>query len=85
MAAIEVFVNGELVSTIGVGERGVMHAMMGWISVDRNDGTRLEEAWVYGQGNGLAWPRTVLKMGDEVTMRLVEREAVDRGKPIKRP
>lgn len=83
MVALEVSVNGEVVCTAGVGARGILSAEVKWLCVDRKIGDTVEElcVWPHGvdttNGTGKHWPKAYVKLGDEITIRIVERNEVD--------
>lgn len=83
MVAFEILVNGKVIGTAGIGDRGMISVDILWHCTDRNIGDAVERAWVQprglkgGNGPGCTWPKADLAMGDEVTVRLVERETVD--------
>ena len=88
MVAFEISVNGKVIGVTGVGERGMLAVEILWHCIDRNIGDTIERAWVHPQGlkgsggPGCSWPKTDLTVGDEVTVRLVERETVDPSEEI---
>jgi hypothetical protein len=43
MVALEISMNGKIAYTVGVGERGMMTAEVGWAAIDQKSGTTFEE------------------------------------------
>src|SRR6476659_5716820 len=88
MVALEVSVNGKVIYTMGVGERGTMGVEVAWCSIDGSSGNKFEECWAGGRGmagpagGGLIWPRVAISRGDVVTVRVIESDAVDAGSPL---
>jgi hypothetical protein len=84
MKAFAVLVNGRAIGTMGVGDNGLLSAMIHWSS-----GRPAEIAGEFfmmlggvehcagGQRDHLRWPAPSLRLGDEVTIRFVEVEKVD--------
>lgn len=84
MIAFEVFINGEMVCTAGVGEHGVMSSILtlvkkrrrrrqmwlevGGIPADGVDGQRMHVGWV---------GKKPIKIGDEIRIRVIEKDEVD--------
>lgn len=90
MICFDVFVNGERVCRAGVGDTGVLTAILSWVGrspEDRQDAPEeeldLSVGGLYGErGTGTAHPTWVdqldLTSGDEVLIRIVQDEAPDR-------
>jgi hypothetical protein len=91
--AYEVRINGRKVATAGI-EQGVVSCIANWVSLRK--GSRRAKAQrdagfrVGGLRNSpsgdefLDWARRRLKIGDEITLRLVDVASADRPKTIRR-
>ena len=88
MVGFEILVNGKRLYTIGVGDFGVMQASVMHARVQTNAGPIYDEVLVHGQGHSsdnpegrraFAWDREMLKIGDEVTIRVIETDSFDPG------
>lgn len=83
MIALEVLVNGAQYRTIGAGEFGMATAEVSWVCIPQKSGAIFEQVNVSGRGlesagkPGLLWNREPLKVGDVVTIRIVETDKVD--------
>ena len=91
MVGFEILVNGKRLYTIGVGDFGVMQASVMHARVQTKAGPIHDEIHVYGQGSdctnpedrrAYVWDREMLKTGDEVTIRVIETDSSDPGKPL---
>jgi hypothetical protein len=81
MKAFSVSVNGQKVATLGIGDDGVLSAIVSWVGSrpDREiDGFRMSLGGLDSSvREHLRWPAPPLGVGDEVTIRLLEVEQVD--------
>jgi Uma2 family endonuclease len=81
MKAFTVFVNGQKVATLGIGNGGVLSAIVNWVGGRfRAEGGefRLHLGGLDSVAREhLRWPAPPLAVGDEVTVRLLEVENVD--------
>jgi hypothetical protein len=82
MVGFEVLVNGKRLYTIGIGDFGIKSASVMHARVQTNAGPIVDELFVHGQGNGLVWDREFVKLGDEITIRIIETDSFDPGRPI---
>ena len=88
MIGFQVAVNGQTLYTVGIGEFGMMHAGLEWARLPTK-GPALEYLWVGAyatQAGGDTskavpsqhyWQNIALKVGDEVTMKVVDVESPD--------
>lgn len=77
MIAIEIHVNGQLAQTLASGDAALLTADLHWLRMQHPSGKTIDEAWLWGRGSGptgkpVGWPKVSLKLGDVVTLRLVE-------------
>jgi hypothetical protein len=82
MKAFKVFLNGEQIRTAGIGPHGVLSAIVNWVGggLDRAD-----EGHFHMHLGGLdcrtdehvRWPVPELKVGDEISILIVETNEVD--------
>ena len=88
MICLEVTVNGKAVCTAGVGEYGLLTLLLTWVKCppeelhdDRDERTGVPQLAVGGLHGSvsLEWlhPKLKLQVGDEVSVRIVEREQSD--------
>ena len=89
MPVFRVYLNGKKVSTAGVGELGVLGAHVSWVrrtgehTLTRKGGS-VEELTLHVGGlitsteEHVRWLDRKLKVGDEVSIRVIERAPVDR-------
>ena len=88
MVGFEILVNGKRLYTIGIGDFGVMTASVMHARVQTKAGPIFDEIHVNGQGSksedkeAWVWDREVLKVGDEVTVRVIKTDSVDPGRPL---
>jgi|SRR5262249_50907378 len=91
MVGFEVLVNGKRLYTVGVGDFGIMCASVMHARVQTKAGPIHDEIHVYGHGSNYTnpedkqacvWDRERLKVGDEVTVRVIETDSFDPGKPL---
>jgi len=84
MIAFRVDVNGKRTCVAGVGEHGVLTAIVGYVSNDRR--RRTVDVAVSGLFSPSAehaiWKRRDLRVGDEVRVTIIETNSVDR--PVRR-
>lgn len=90
MPAFHVHLNGKKVSTAGVGELGVLGAHVSWVrrtgehTLSRKPGSVEEELTLHVGGlitptnEHVRWLDRKLKVGDEVSIRIVEDAPIDR-------
>ena len=80
MLCFEVLINGVVVSTAGVDSDGVMSAIVNWVTpnprMQRSQELIVNLGGISG-GNYTTWLNRDLRVGDEVTVRIVERETAD--------
>lgn len=85
MKAYQVKVNGKLVATAGL-KQGVMSAIANWVSIPGEGDFDPDNDWHAGfslagldttKEEDLKWFRTNLKVGDEITLKLVEIDQSD--------
>lgn len=83
MVAFEILVNGKRLYTIGAGDFGVVSADVHWDRIQKKTGQVHERARVMGHALHVAdnthslWPNEDLKVGDEVTIRIIETDDCD--------
>jgi hypothetical protein len=81
MVGFEISVNGHHIRTISVGEFGMLTADVMWARIQQQKGTIHEEFRVMPSGlegrlgDSVRWPDALLKIGDSVTVRIVEIDA----------
>jgi len=81
MRAFKVLLNGKKLCLAGVGERGVLTAIVDWVSQDRGEHLSLHVGALANETH-LEWTRPQrLRVGDEIRVKIVETASVD--KPIK--
>jgi hypothetical protein len=92
---LDVFVNGSKLCTAGIGEPGVLHAPIIWVlrhgqfDYSGTPGTDDEAISLtvdgdsYPRQEALSWPNTNLKVGDEVTIRVVDLDSADEPTRVK--
>ena len=86
MLAFEIHVNGKRVCTAGIGEPGVLSAILNWIGSEPRKGAQKADESASIRVGGLVssteehvtWVRRDLRRGDEVVIRVVETEHADR-------
>ena len=80
MLCFELLINGVVVSTAAVDSDGVMSAIVNWVTANarmqRAQELSVNLAGISG-GNYTTWLNRDLRVGDEVTIRIVERDAAD--------
>src|SRR5215510_9182645 len=96
MIAYEVRVNGKKVTTAGLRKGGVMSLISNWVSCPPDaswtDGGNWESGFVVGglqegprgSDEHLTWLRRKLRIGDEISFRLIEVSRADKPKQIER-
>ncbi|MFN0017680.1 MAG: hypothetical protein ACKVP0_05425 [Pirellulaceae bacterium] len=85
MTGFQIAINGKPLYTAGVGELGVMHACVNWACYPTKSGSPEEHHWIGTRTSEEPssnqprryWPVTLLKIGDEVTIKIVEVESAD--------
>lgn len=79
MLAFEIHLNGKRVCTAGIGEPGVMSAILNWVSSEPRKGARKPDEFASIRVGGLVssteehvtWAHRDLRRGDEVVIRVV--------------
>jgi hypothetical protein len=96
MICFEIQINGKTLCTAGIGRFGVLQTSLHWVKrrpgikpngISEKDWCREELHFhVGGQNsqNSLKWLSRQLKLGDEITVRIVERAKPDKPKSRKR-
>ena|ERR1700722_11928546 len=83
MQAFEVFVNGKKVCVAGIGNDGVLTTIITHAPFRRRRETRLRVGGLISPADEhVDWVESMLRAGDEVHVRIIETETVDR--PSKR-
>jgi hypothetical protein len=81
MKAFRVFINAQVVCTAGVGGDGVLSASVSWIGAERGDAEGRMLLYVGGldrrTNEHVRWAVPNLRVGDEVSVLVVESEQVD--------
>src|SRR5438477_3437849 len=83
MVVFEVSVNGKRAFAIGAGEFGALAATLSWDRIQTDPGPIYEGIRLSGVGqepNGgryLHWPDEMLKVGDEITVQIVDSAECD--------
>lgn len=81
MRAFEVHLNGKRLCTAGVGDGGVLTAIVSLVPHTASEAPRLDVGGLISSTNEhVYWKQRTLRLGDEVRISLVERDAVDRPK-----
>jgi hypothetical protein len=79
--AFELSINGERIATAGVGDTGVLLAIMRWVNSPSNDGTSVCDIEVCGHSHfppdHSVWAEHSLVAGDEVLLRIIDTETAD--------
>ncbi len=86
MLAFEIHVNGKRICTAGIGEPGVLSAILNWVGSEPRKGERKADEFASIRVGGLissteehvTWARRALRRGDKVVIRVVETERSDR-------
>jgi len=86
MLAFDIHVNGKRIGTAGIGEPGVLSAILNWIGSEPRKGARKAGEFASIRVGGLVsstdehvtWARRNLRRGDEVVIRVVETDCPDR-------
>ena len=82
MRAFKVTLNGKKLCLAGVGERGVLTAIVDWVAQDRGEELSLQVGGLANEAH-LKWTRQKrLRVGDEIRVKIVEAASVD--KPVKK-
>ena len=93
MIGIQISLNGKLLYTVGVGEFGSLVAGVDWTRNATPEGSIVETLWVGAKGYqdlplkdsyGLKhsyWQNHAIKVGDEISMRIVETDSPDQPLP----
>jgi hypothetical protein len=83
MLAFQVSVNEQRVYTVGIGDQGLMDAGVNWARIPQINGNVHEHLWIQARAmNGESkthhhWQNVAIKVGDEVTINVVEIESAD--------
>ena len=79
MTALEVFINGHRVCLAGVGDNGVLHAIVNWVGgLDRDETPRLSVGGLdCDTDQHLSWKVPSIGVGAEILVRVVETTSVD--------
>lgn len=78
MRAFKVSLNGKKLCQAGVGERGVLSAIVNWVAGDRGADLFMEVGGLASEEH-VAWIRQKhLRVGDEIRIKIVEAGSVDR-------
>jgi hypothetical protein len=82
MRAFKVSLNGKKFCLAGVGDRGVLTAIVDWVALDRGEQLSLQVSGLVNEEH-LKWtgPKG-LRVGDEIRVKIVETASVDR--PVKK-
>jgi hypothetical protein len=90
MIAYEVKVNGKKVATVGLREGGVISLIANWVSLPKTKKWKaafaaggMRDGW-RNKGEFLQWFEKGLRLGDEISYRLIETNRVDKPHKIKR-
>jgi hypothetical protein len=82
MRAFKVSLNGTNLFVAGVGDTGVLSAIVNWVANDQAEDLFLQVGGLANQQN-IDWTGVKrLRVGDEIRVRIVEASSVD--KPIRR-
>lgn len=79
MKAFEIHLNGQHFCTIGVGEDGILTAIVTWVIGDhrKNSGLTCHVGGVDGATDEhLDWQMPAIKPGDEVLIKVIEAEGI---------
>jgi hypothetical protein len=91
MTAFEVYLNGEKLCTAGLGDAGVLSAILSWRGAQPyKDGTKPDapsiEFSVGGltspAGENVRWAEPSVRAGDEILIRIVDTEFVDTAQKV---
>ena len=78
MRAFDVSLNGEKLCLAGVGERGVLSAIVSWVAGDRGEDLFLHVGGLANEEH-IDWVRQRhLRVGDEIRVKVVESRSNDR-------
>jgi hypothetical protein len=78
MQAFEIWLNGELLCTAGIGDHGVLSVMTDLCSGDGHVEFELRVGGLNSQSDEyVMWRNQKLKLGDEVCVKIVESESID--------
>jgi len=82
MRAFKVSLNGKKLCLAGIGERGVLTAIIDWVALDREEQLSVQVGGLANEEH-LKWtgPKS-LRVGDEIRVKIVEAASVDR--PVKK-
>lgn len=83
MRAFEISLNGKKLCLAGIGNDGVLSTTITYVPFRRRRETRLYiGGLVLPQNEHVFWKQSILRLGDEVRLKIVEKNSVD--KPRKR-
>jgi hypothetical protein len=84
MTGFQVFINGKSIYTAGIGDLGVMQAVIDWACLPTKRGPLFKHLLITtstakdsSNHPRQYWPIAPLKIGDEVTIKIVEVESAD--------
>jgi hypothetical protein len=79
MKAFEVFINGHRLCLAGVGENGVLHAIVNWVGgLDHEEAVRLSVAGLDSDTDEhMRWKVPTIGVGAEVLVKVVETASAD--------
>ncbi len=81
MRAFEVYLNGKRLCLAGIGDDGVLDAMVDYVvGRGRNQQTLRVAGLINATQEHVIWSRRRLKIGDEVRVKIVESASIDRPK-----
>ena len=79
MRAFQIFLNGKKLCVVGIGNDGVLSTTITHVPFRRRRETRLYVGGlVLPQNEDVRWKKALLRVGDEVRLKVVEAETVDK-------
>jgi len=82
MRAFEIYVNDKKLCLAGIGDDGVLTAIVDWVTKKGRGDLSLSVAGLVSPvGEHITWVRQTLRVGDEISVKIVETRSTD--KPIK--
>jgi hypothetical protein len=79
MRAFQIFLNGKKLCVVGIGNDGVLSTTITHLPFRRRRETRLYVGGlVLPQNEHVRWEKALLRVGDEVRLKVVEAETVDK-------
>lgn len=82
MRAFEVYLNDEKLCVAGVGEYGVLTAIVDYVGNRENETSLHVGGLITPRNEHVRWRNRLLQVGDEVRIRIVDAKSIDR--PTKR-